>query len=67
MPGLTDQLLGKPGAGMAIFNHSMRWERSCILASTLETMRNLDADLPENFESVAAVARFSDSKRVLQP
>jgi alkylation response protein AidB-like acyl-CoA dehydrogenase len=32
------QLLGKPGGGMAIFNSSMLWERSCILASTVGTM-----------------------------
>jgi len=32
------QLLGKPGAGMAIFNSSMLWERSCILASTVGAM-----------------------------
>jgi alkylation response protein AidB-like acyl-CoA dehydrogenase len=32
------QLLGKPGAGMAIFTSSMLWERSCILASTVGTM-----------------------------
>jgi L-prolyl-PCP dehydrogenase len=34
-----EQLLGKPGAGMAMFNASMRWERSLILASTLGTMQ----------------------------
>lgn len=33
-----EQLLGRPGGGMAIFNHSMRLERSCILASCLGTM-----------------------------
>ena len=33
------QMLGAPGAGMAIFNHSMLYERSCILASTVGTMR----------------------------
>jgi alkylation response protein AidB-like acyl-CoA dehydrogenase len=34
-----DRVLGKPESGMAIFNHAMRWERSCILASTVGTMR----------------------------
>lgn len=34
-----EQLLGKPGAGMAMFNASMLWERSLILASTLGTMQ----------------------------
>ncbi|MFN0099054.1 MAG: acyl-CoA dehydrogenase family protein [Gemmatimonadaceae bacterium] len=29
------QRLGKEGQGAAIFNHSMAWERSCILASQL--------------------------------
>jgi hypothetical protein len=33
-----DNLLGSRGAGMAIFNFSMEWERSCILASTVGTM-----------------------------
>ena len=31
-------LLGKPGGGMALFNSSMEWERSCILACTVGTM-----------------------------
>jgi alkylation response protein AidB-like acyl-CoA dehydrogenase len=30
--------LGPEGAGASIFNHSMEWERSCILASNLGTM-----------------------------
>lgn len=30
--------LGPRGAGMAIFNTSIEWERSCILASTIGTM-----------------------------
>jgi len=33
------QRLGPEGAGMAIFNSSMAWERSCILASALGTMQ----------------------------
>ena len=32
------QLLGSPGAGMTIFNSSMRLERGCILASCVGTM-----------------------------
>jgi alkylation response protein AidB-like acyl-CoA dehydrogenase len=32
-------LLGEPGGGMAIFNSSMRWERSMILAAAVGTMR----------------------------
>jgi alkylation response protein AidB-like acyl-CoA dehydrogenase len=35
----TDGLLGPEGAGAAIFNHSMDWERSCILASAVGTMQ----------------------------
>ena len=31
-------ILGKEGLGHAIFNHSMGWERSCILASTVGAM-----------------------------
>jgi alkylation response protein AidB-like acyl-CoA dehydrogenase len=30
--------LGRVGQGSAIFNHSMAWERSCILGSTVGTM-----------------------------
>ncbi len=32
-------LLGKVGGGMSIFNSSMEWERSCILATSLGAMR----------------------------
>ena len=35
----VDRLLGPEGAGAAIFNHSMDWERSCILASAVGTMQ----------------------------
>jgi alkylation response protein AidB-like acyl-CoA dehydrogenase len=35
----AESLLGNEGAGMAIFNTSMRWERSLILASAVGTMR----------------------------
>jgi L-prolyl-PCP dehydrogenase len=35
----ADSLLGEPGGGMAIFNSSMRWERSLILAAAVGTMR----------------------------
>jgi alkylation response protein AidB-like acyl-CoA dehydrogenase len=34
-----EALLGSAGAGMAIFNSSMRWERSLILAPAVGTMR----------------------------
>ncbi len=32
-------LLGPEGAGMAVFKHSMDWERACILASAVGTMQ----------------------------
>jgi L-prolyl-PCP dehydrogenase len=35
----SDALLAGEGAGMAIFNSSMRWERSLILAAAVGTMR----------------------------
>jgi alkylation response protein AidB-like acyl-CoA dehydrogenase len=34
-----ENLLGKMGAGMPVFNHSMEWERSCILAGTVGAMQ----------------------------
>ncbi len=41
-----EQLLGRLGAGMAIFNAAMRLERSCILASCVGTMqRQLDRSI----------------------
>jgi alkylation response protein AidB-like acyl-CoA dehydrogenase len=40
----AENRLGREGAGMAIFNSSMAWERSCILASALGAMqRQLEA------------------------
>jgi alkylation response protein AidB-like acyl-CoA dehydrogenase len=39
----AENVLGQEGQGAAIFNHSMGWERSCILASTVGAMeRQLD-------------------------
>ncbi len=35
----VENRLGKDGAGMAIFNSSMEWERSCILASAVGAMQ----------------------------
>lgn len=35
----ADALLGSPGGAMAIFNTSMRWERSLILAAGVGTMQ----------------------------
>jgi alkylation response protein AidB-like acyl-CoA dehydrogenase len=40
----VESRLGPEGAGMAIFNSSMEWERSCIFASVVGAMRRqLDA------------------------
>lgn len=42
----VENVLGREGQGHAIFNHSMGWERSCILASTVGAMeRQLEACL----------------------
>jgi len=35
----VENRLGKEGAGMAIFNSSIEWERSCILASAVGAMQ----------------------------
>jgi alkylation response protein AidB-like acyl-CoA dehydrogenase len=35
----AEALLGKQGGGMAVFNHSIGWERACILACAVGTMR----------------------------
>ena len=35
----VENRLGKEGAGMSIFNSSMEWERSCILASAVGAMQ----------------------------
>ena len=34
-----DRMLGRPGNGMTIFNHSIDWERACILAAAVGTMQ----------------------------
>jgi alkylation response protein AidB-like acyl-CoA dehydrogenase len=42
----SENMLGREGQGAAIFNHSMGWERSCILGSTVGAMeRQLDSCL----------------------
>ncbi len=46
----ADQRLGPEGAGMAIFNSSMEWERSCLFASVVGAMRR-------QLEASAAYAR----------
>jgi alkylation response protein AidB-like acyl-CoA dehydrogenase len=42
----AENLLGRPGQGATIFSHSMGWERSCILASTVGRLqRQLESSL----------------------
>jgi alkylation response protein AidB-like acyl-CoA dehydrogenase len=42
----AENVLGRVGQGATIFNHSMGWERACILASTVGAMeRQLDSCL----------------------
>jgi alkylation response protein AidB-like acyl-CoA dehydrogenase len=42
----VERRLGREGAGVALFSHSMEWERSCILASAVGAMeRQLEACL----------------------
>jgi alkylation response protein AidB-like acyl-CoA dehydrogenase len=35
----ADQVLGRPGGGLAVFNCAMEWERSLILACSVGTMQ----------------------------
>ena len=43
----VENRLGKEGAGMAIFNSSIEWERSCILASAVGAMQRQLEDCVE--------------------
>jgi alkylation response protein AidB-like acyl-CoA dehydrogenase len=44
VPGAN--MLAQPGSGMMVFNHSIEWERSAILAHTIGTMeRQLEESL----------------------
>jgi alkylation response protein AidB-like acyl-CoA dehydrogenase len=58
----ADSLLGRPGAGMAIFNSSMDWERSYILASAVGSMeRQLERSIEyakERKQFGQAIGRF---------
>ena len=39
----AENVLGRPGSGMMVFQNSIEWERSCILASTIGSLeRQLD-------------------------
>lgn len=48
-------LLGGPGAGMAVFNTTIEWERSFIMASVLGTMRR---QLDETIRQASTHERF---------
>jgi alkylation response protein AidB-like acyl-CoA dehydrogenase len=48
-------LLGGPGAGMAVFNTTIEWERSFIMASALGTMRR---QLEETIRQASTHERF---------
>jgi hypothetical protein len=37
----AENRLGREGAGQALFNHSMTWERACILSSAVGSMQRL--------------------------
>jgi alkylation response protein AidB-like acyl-CoA dehydrogenase len=51
----TSALLGGPGAGMTVFNTTIEWERSFILASALGTMRR---QLEESIRFASTHRRF---------
>jgi alkylation response protein AidB-like acyl-CoA dehydrogenase len=51
----ASSLLGAPGAGMAVFNAAIEWERSFILASALGTMRR---QLEESVRYASGHIRF---------
>jgi len=67
VPG--DAVLGEPGGGMVVFNSSMLWERSCILASTVGAMeRQLERSLAyarERRQFGKAIGSFQAVSRLL--
>jgi hypothetical protein len=54
----ASNLLGRPGAGMMVFNHSMDWERSCILAASVGTMQR---QLEESIQYARGRKQFGQS------
>ena len=64
-----DAVLGEPGSGMAVFNTSMTWERSCILASTVGSMeRQLERSIAyaqERKQYGQPIGRFQAVSRML--
>ena len=60
----AENRLGPEGAGMAIFNSSMAWERSCILASALGAMqRQLEACVSTGGRASSSVSPSGSSRR----
>ncbi|MGV4988826.1 acyl-CoA dehydrogenase family protein [Streptomyces sp. NPDC001709] len=53
----TSALLGGPGAGMTVFNTTIEWERSFILATALGTMRR---QLEESVAHARTHTRFGE-------
>jgi alkylation response protein AidB-like acyl-CoA dehydrogenase len=53
----AENLLGSPGSGMMIFQHSIDWERSCILASAIGS---LDRQLEESTQYARERRQFDE-------
>ncbi len=53
----VENLLGSPGSGMMIFQHSIDWERSCILASAIGA---LDRQLEESIDYARQRKQFGE-------
>ncbi len=64
-----EAVLGKPGGGMVVFNTSMTWERSCILANTVGAMeRHLERSIAyasERRQFGASIGSFQAVSRKL--
>jgi hypothetical protein len=56
----AENRVGSEGAGMAIFNSSMAWERSCILASALGAMQRPAVTVDERFLTYAELDQLSN-------
>jgi len=61
----ADHVLGEPGQGSAIFQHSMLWERACLFAIYLGMMRRqLDAAVRHTSERRQFGKRLADFQAV---
>ena len=64
----AENRLGPEGAGARIFNHSMEWERSCILASHLGAMeRQLAAYCLPTGRRLTSSGRSPETRRSRRP